>query len=81
MVRGNLRNPVERLYNTLFSLKIVTTKVCPRHFFYTSYFSLDYIHSKKNPSNAIVRTTFLTFHMYKNPSHTYLSGKKWEIKT
>jgi hypothetical protein len=75
--RGNLKNPVEGHYNTLFPLKIITTKVCPRYFLYMSYFYLDFIYIKKNPSNAIVRTIFFTFHMYKNPSHVYVSGKKW----
>ena len=76
--RGSLRNPVEGHYNNMFSLKIITTKVCPRHFVSTIYFSLENVYSKKNPSDAIIRTIFFSFNIYKNPSHVYVSGKKWE---
>ena len=72
-----MKNPVEGHYNTLFSLKILTTKVGPRSFLVIPYFYLDFIYIKKNPSDAIRNDTFFTFNIYKNPSHIYVSGKKW----
>ena len=75
--RVSIKNPLEGHYNILFSLKITTTKVCPRSFLPTFYFYLENLYSKKNPSDAIYKTTFFTFHIIKNPSNTYTSGKKW----
>ncbi len=75
--RGNMKNPVEDTIKSLFPLKITTTKVGPRSFVNILFFYLEYLYSKKNPSDAIYRTTFFTFHIIKNPSHIYVSGKKW----
>jgi len=73
-----MKNPLEGHYNNMFPLKIITTKVCPRSFVMIPYFYLDFIYIKKNPSDAIIRTIFFSFNIYKNPSHVYVSGKKWE---
>ena len=77
MLRGKFKNPVEGHYETLFSLKITTTKVCPRSFTDIILFYLENIYSKKNPSDTIYRTTFFTFHISEYGHYNSVSGKKW----
>ena len=76
-MRGKVKNPLEGHYKTYFPLKDITTKVCPRSLIHTFYFYLEIIYSKKNPSDAIYRTTFFTFNISKYGHYDSVSGKKW----
>ena len=72
-----MKNPVEGHYKTYFPLKDKTTKVGPRSFVNKNFFQLENIYSKKNPSDAIYRTTFFTFNISKYGHYDTASGKKW----
>ena len=50
----------------------------PTLFIHYFYFLLDIIYSEKNPSDAIYRTIFLTFHIPKYGHYTMTSGNLWE---